>query len=133
MGFDSDPPQYSVTWNITNTGADAVRMVLTSLVWPNNVSPLPRVSDIQVDGIDVWTNSPGIDIPPLIVCEASEGCAELYNAGLPGNRQLNGGQTVEIKFIFSRELPSGPYSVNATFLNLTYGGKCSASNATVLP
>jgi hypothetical protein len=133
LGFDVTEPEYSVTWVITNIGADPVRMVLNSITWPDLVNPKPRISNIQVDGIDVWTNTPGIDASPLTVCEASEGCAELYNSGLPGNRQLNPGQSVEIKFIYSRVPPSGNYSVNATFLNVTSGGKCTAANAAILP
>jgi hypothetical protein len=133
LGFDINEPEYSVTWVVTNIGADPVRMVLTNIIWPGDVNPKPRISNIQVDGIDVWTNTPGIDTPPLTVCEASEGCAELFNAGLPGNRQLNPGQSVEIKFIMSRVPPSGSYSLNATFLNVTSGGKCTAANSAILP
>jgi hypothetical protein len=133
LGFVITEPEYSVTWVVTNIGADPVRMVLTNILWPGNVNPKPRISNIQVDGIDVWTNTPGVDTPPLTVCEASEGCGELYNAGLPGNRQLNPGQSVEIKFIMSREPPSGSYSLNATFLNVTSGGKCTAANSAILP
>jgi len=133
MAFDIAEPEYSVSWNVTSTSSDIIRMVITFLAWPGDAYPAPYLSNIQVNGLDVWMKIPGIDIPPLTVCEASEGCAELYNAGLIGYREWGVGDTKEIKFIFSRVPPSGSYAVSATFLNVSFGGKCTTSSAGILP
>ena len=120
-----------VSWQVTNLSEDPVRMVRIQINWPGGAVPKPRLNNIQVDGINVWTGNP--DTPPIEVCEASEGCSILFNAGLPGDREFSAGEAIEIKFIFSRTPPSGTYSVDGTFLNVSSGGKCTASNTAVLP
>jgi hypothetical protein len=120
-----------VSWTVTNIGADPVRMVRIQINWPGGVTPKPRLNNIQVDGINVWTGNP--DTPPVEVCDASEGCAIQFNAGLPGDREFGPGETIEIKFIFSRVPPSGNYTLDATFLNITSGGRCIAANSATLP
>jgi hypothetical protein len=132
IGFDTIEPQFSVTWIVTNMSADPVRMVLVGISWPD-YAPKPRLTHIQVNGNDVWSYIPGADKSPVTVCESTEGCSELFTAGFPGDRELNGGESVEIKYIFSRSPNVGGYTVHATFLNLVAGGKCSASNSAILP
>jgi hypothetical protein len=133
LSFFVVEPNLSVALYITNLTDYPVRMVSTYFEWPGDAYPAPYVSDIQVGGIDVWLKLPGVDVPPLTVCEASEGCAELYNSGFEGNREWVSGETQEIKFVFSRVPPSGDYYVSATFINVNSGGKCTAVISGALP
>lgn len=133
LSFFVVEPNLSVALYISNVTDYPVRMVSTYFEWPGGAYPAPYVSGIQVGGIDVWLKLPGVDIPPLTVCEASEGCAELYNSGFEGNREWGSGETQEIKFVFSRVPPSGDYYVRATFINLNSGGKCTAEISGALP
>ena len=132
IGFDTNEPEFSVTWNVTNLSADPVRMVLVGITWPD-YSPKPRLTHIKVNGINVWSYIPGADKSPLDVCEGAEGCGELFNLGVPSDRELADGQTVELKFVFSRAPNAGDYALHAIFLNLVAGGKCSTQNSATLP
>jgi hypothetical protein len=121
--FTAEPPDPGgeFSWSVTNLGSDPVRLTRLIITWPVG-SPIAKMKDVQVNSVNVWSSPSGIDISPLTICE---GCAEDFG-GIPSYRVVNPGQTSEIRMTLSRDLNSGLYQVQATFLNLTTGGTCTA-------
>lgn len=124
---------FSASWPVVNKSSGDVRMILVGISWPD-YSPKPRLSHIVFGGVDIWSYIPGADRSPLVVCEASEGCGELFNAGLPSNRVIGKGGSTVVTFRYSRIPNPGDYHIYATFLNLADDTTCTTGDsATLLP
>lgn len=114
-----------MSWTVTNVSGDPVRLTDLALGWPSpQDGPEAKLDQIRANGSTIWS---GIAIPPsFYVCES---CGTTFD-GVESFRQVAGGGTMTLDFIFSIALPNGPdkyYSINLVFLNLVNNQTCSAS------
>ena len=110
----------SLAWTITNLSPSTVRLVDLTLGWPNT-APNAKLDVIRFVPNTIWS---GNAQPPLFhICES---CADSFG-GDPTYRDLSGESSASIGMSFSITLPSGDYSIDATFINLGNNQTCSVS------
>ena len=125
------PDSNSFSWTLTSLGADTVRMVDATIIWPDTV-PASKLQEIGVGFYAIWT---GNNQPTTVhVCET--GCSDGTWSGAPNLRQLSSGGSHTLVFSYSRSIPQGvgmSYTVILLYQNLTTGGTCSISHTEVFP
>jgi hypothetical protein len=108
------------SWTLTNLTNDPVLLTDLILTWPTGI-PEAKLNSISADPNIIWS---GNELPPTIqVCET---CPKVFS-GVASDRQINAYGNMNLSFAFSRYFPSGTFSLNLIFRNLTTGGTCTAS------
>jgi hypothetical protein len=110
---------YSVYLGITNNGPVPVTITEINLVWPQGVfGSETYLQNVRFDvdtGWKLWCDAPKAkdrcdciwqgDEPPTTYSICDSGCDGTFS----GDRQLVAGETHELRYTFSRELPPGGY------------------------
>jgi hypothetical protein len=116
-----------VTWNIqnvaTSTPTNPKSVILETLYirWPYS-APKLHLNGVKMNGYSIW-NSNYEDK----VCPAGTICASLPApswSGFPSDRTIGANSSANLDVLFSRQLETGEYYLEAKFADLYSGVEC---------
>lgn len=102
----------SLSVNLTNNLADPLVLEYIRLDWPTG-SPKARLQEVTFGSDTLWFGTAGLDPGTVTICDG--GCNATWTNPLVSARQLAAGESLDLSFIFSRDLSSGMHSVMMTF------------------
>jgi hypothetical protein len=112
----------TVTWQIQNLGNAPVILQTLYIRWPLS-SPRLHLNGVEMNGNSIW-NSNYSDK----VCPAGTICASLPApswSGFPSDRTIGANSTTNLVVLYSRQLETGTYYLEAKFDDMNSGVGCT--------